>query len=60
MPQFLRAIDDEFKSWLSEKDTATVNRFEAFQSNGAVVLRGRQGVPGFTAFTVTRPSFSFY
>ena len=40
---FLRALGDEFKSQLSQKDTAPVNAYEGFQSNGAIVLRDRRG-----------------
>lgn len=40
---FLRAIGDELKSRLSQKDTAPVNSYEGFQANGAVVLRDRRG-----------------
>jgi hypothetical protein len=43
MPDFLRAIGDEFKSRLGQKDTAPVNRYEGFQGNGADVLRDRRG-----------------
>jgi hypothetical protein len=40
---FLRAIGDEFKNRLRQKDTASVNTFEGFQGNGAIVLRDRRG-----------------
>src|ERR1700683_4651716 len=40
---FLRAIGDELKSRLRQKDTASVNTFEGFQSNGAIVVRDRRG-----------------
>jgi HK97 family phage portal protein len=40
---FFRAIRDELGSRLSQKDTAPVNRFEGFQSNGAVAVRDRRG-----------------
>jgi HK97 family phage portal protein len=43
MPHFLHALGDEFKSRLGQKDTAPVNTYEGFQSNGAVVLRDRRG-----------------
>jgi HK97 family phage portal protein len=43
MPNFIRAIGDEFKSRLSQKDTAPVNAYQGFQSNGAIVVRDRRG-----------------
>jgi len=43
MPRILRAIGDEFKSRVRQKDTASVNRFEGFQGDGAIVLRDRRG-----------------
>jgi hypothetical protein len=43
MPKFIRAIGDEFKNRLGQKDTASVNRYEGFQDNGAIVLRDRRG-----------------
>jgi hypothetical protein len=36
---FFREIGDEFSSRFSQKETAPVNRFEGYQSNGAVVIR---------------------
>jgi len=39
MPRFLRTIADR----IDRKDTAPVNHYEGFQSNGAVVLRDRRG-----------------
>jgi HK97 family phage portal protein len=43
MPRIFRAIGDEFNDRFSRKDTASVNTFEGFQSNGAVVVRDRRG-----------------
>ena len=43
MPHIFRAIGDEFKSRLGQKDTAPTNRLEGFQSDGAIVLRDRRG-----------------
>jgi HK97 family phage portal protein len=43
MPRFFRAIGDELNHRFSRKDTGSVNRFEGFQSNGAVVVRDRRG-----------------
>ena len=43
MPGFFRAIGDELRNRVSQKDTGSVNRFEGFQSNGAVVVRDRRG-----------------
>jgi hypothetical protein len=39
MPRLLRAIADR----IDQKDTQSVNRYDGFQSNGAVVLRDRRG-----------------
>lgn len=39
MPRFLTRITES----LSRKDAATVNHYEGFQANGAVVLRDRRG-----------------
>jgi hypothetical protein len=36
MPEFLRGV-------FRRKDTASVNQYEGFQSNGAVALRDRRG-----------------
>jgi hypothetical protein len=44
MPAIFRAVGDEIKSRVSQKDTQPVNRFEGFQSNGAVILRDRPQV----------------
>jgi phage portal protein BeeE len=54
---FLRAIGDEFKSRLTQKDTAPVNSFEGFQSNGAVVLRDRRGTAQAEIPEVTEKGF---
>jgi hypothetical protein len=43
MPRFFRAVADEFQSRVGRKDTAPVNAYEGFTSNGAVVLRDRRG-----------------
>jgi hypothetical protein len=43
MPRILRAIGEKIRSRLNQKDTAPVNRYEGFQSNGAVVLPDRRG-----------------
>jgi hypothetical protein len=43
MPHFFRAISDEFNHRFSQKETAQVNRYEGFQSNGAFVLSDRRG-----------------
>jgi len=40
---FLRAIGDELRSRVSQKDTQSVNHYEGFQANGAVVVRDRRG-----------------
>ena len=39
---FLRAIGGALKSRCNQKDIVPVNRYEGFQSNGAVVLRDRR------------------
>ncbi len=41
MPRFARVVR-EFLT-IDQKDTAPVNSYEGFQSNGAVVLRDRRG-----------------
>jgi hypothetical protein len=38
MPRIFRAIGDEFKSTIGQKDTAQVNRYEGINENGAIVL----------------------
>src|ERR1700693_5921685 len=43
MPHIFRVIGDEFKTRLHLKETASTNRFEGFQADGAVVLRDRRG-----------------
>jgi HK97 family phage portal protein len=43
MPAIFRAIGDQFKSRLGQKETAPVNRYEGFNEAGAVVLRDRRG-----------------
>jgi hypothetical protein len=43
MPGIFRAIGDEFKSRLGQKDTAPLNPYEGFNEAGAVVLRDRRG-----------------
>src|SRR5271156_6779189 len=54
---FLRAIGDEFKSRLSQKDTAPVNTLEGFQSTGAIVLRDRRGTAKAEIPEVTEKGF---
>jgi HK97 family phage portal protein len=57
MPNFIRAIGDEFKSRLSQKDTASVNSYEGFQGNGAVVLRDRRGTAKAEIPEITEKGF---
>jgi len=46
MPRFLRTIADR----IEQKDTLPVNRYEGFQSNGAVVPRNRRGTKTLRTF----------
>ncbi len=43
MPRIFRAIGDEFKSRLTQKNATSGNEYLGFQPNGAVVLRDRRG-----------------
>src|ERR1700722_15288809 len=54
---FLRALGDEVKCRLSQKDTAPVNSFEGYQSNGAIVVRDRRGTAKAEIPEVTEKGF---
>ena len=41
MPEFLKSVARFVTA--DQKDTASVNTFEGFQSNGAIVVRDRRG-----------------
>jgi|SRR5271165_4469590 len=57
MPRIFRAIGEEFKSRLGQKDTAPVNSFEGFASRGEVVLRDRRGTVKAEIPEVSEKSF---